>query len=180
METGEHDYEPKPSAAFTVAVMSHLHGNAIQRLWARDSTRVAIGAIGLAAIYFLVPVRAVELGAVWRFLGLAFILIGLGGLVVSHLHNATSRLSRLVLLLVAIVMSFALIFYVVATRNPGEFAGLETRIDALYFTLTTMTTTGYGDIVAVGQTARALVVAVFVFDLVYLALLVGAISRAVD
>lgn len=152
----------------------------LQRIWSRDATRVIIGAIGLAAVYFLVPVRAVEIGGTWRFMAVAALLIGLGGLVVAHLRSKASRLSSLLLLLVAIIFSFALVFYIVATRNPGEFSGLETRIDALYFTLTTMTTTGYGDVAAVGQIARAIVIAVFIFDMVFLALLIGAIRRAVD
>ena len=42
-----------------------------------------------------------------------------------------------------------------------------------------MTTTGYGDIVAVGQTARSLVIAVFAFDIIFLSLLVGEIGQSV-
>ena len=50
-------------------------------------------------------------------------------------------------------------------------------IDALYYATVTVTTTGYGDITAVGQLARVLVSAVFVFDLVFLGLIAAELSR---
>lgn len=157
-----------------------MESNLLQRLWARDSVRVVVGMIGLCAVYFLVPVRTVDPGALWRVLAVVVLVGALSFVVVDHLRSDASRLSSLVLLLALIVLSFSLLFYVVATRNPDEFSGLDTRVDALYFTLTTMTTTGYGDIVATGQLSRGLVIAVFVFDLVYLALLIGGIGRAFE
>ena len=48
-------------------------------------------------------------------------------------------------------------------------AGLHTRLDSLYFTMTTLTTVGYGDIHATGQTARALVLVQMVFNVVFVA-----------
>lgn len=150
----------------------------VLRLWSLDGVRVAVGTFGLALVYFLVPVRSVDSGVVWRLLAAALLLVGLSVLVVAHLRRQASRVSNLVLLLVVIVLAFALLFHVVATRNPGEFEGLDTRIDALYFTLTTMTTTGYGDVVPVGQWAKSLIIAVFVFDIVFLGLLISAIGQA--
>lgn len=149
----------------------------VKRQWGCDVVRIALGTLGLGALYFLVPVRAVEAGAPGRVVAVLALLSGLSLVVISHLRNTASRLSNLILLLMGIVVCFSIIFYIVATRSPGEFNGIETRIDALYFTLTTMTTTGYGDVAAVGQSARALVIAVFVFDLVFLALLINAIGQ---
>lgn len=57
--------------------------------------------------------------------------------------------------------------------------GIETRLDALYFSATTMTTTGYGDIVATGQLARGLVTAQLVFDVVFVATVVGLIQAGI-
>ena len=42
-------------------------------------------------------------------------------------------------------------------------AGLNSYIDALYFTITTLTTTGYGDITAVGNSGKILVVFIMIF-----------------
>ncbi|RKS18074.1 voltage-gated potassium channel [Arthrobacter sp. AG1021] len=151
----------------------------IQRLWKRDIVRAGVGAAVLTLVYFLVPIPDSVPGAPWRYVAVGALLIGLIVLVVRHLHGQPSRTSNLLLLLHAIMVVFSLIFYTISLRNPEEFVGLETRIDALYFTLTTMTTTGYGDIVAVGQTARSLVIAVFAFDIIFLSLLVGEIGQSV-
>jgi hypothetical protein len=59
---------------------------------------------------------------------------------------------------------FALADHGVALVLPGEFEGLETRTDALYFALTTLATVGYGDIHAQGQWARGLVIVQMVFN----------------
>ena len=50
------------------------------------------------------------------------------------------------------------------------------RLDALYFSMTTMSTVGYGDIHAQGQLARLLVTVQLVFNLVFVASLVSLIQ----
>lgn len=74
-------------------------------------------------------------------------------------------LIRLVVALVAGLLVFALADYVVANSRPGQFVGLDTRVDALYFALTTLTTVGYGDVHAQGQIARILVCVQMVFSI---------------
>ncbi|PYC87557.1 hypothetical protein C7C46_04400 [Streptomyces tateyamensis] len=66
------------------------------------------------------------------------------------------------------VFVFAATYYSLA-RQPGEFNGLHTRIDALYFTVVTMATVGYGDIVPTGQPARVVVLLQIAYTLVFLA-----------
>ena len=61
--------------------------------------------------------------------------------------------------------------------RPGEFDGLLTRIDALYFVVTTLVTVGYGDIHPVGQLARALVSVQMVLKVGVLALVGGLVVR---
>jgi hypothetical protein len=88
----------------------------------------------------------------------------------------------LVVLLTMLLVGFAALYYAM-DRFEGEFSGIHTRLDALYFTVTTLSTVGYGDIVAVGQKARAAVTAQMLFDLAYVGiaarvLLTAARSRA--
>lgn len=59
--------------------------------------------------------------------------------------------------------------YLALSRHPGAMHGLETRVDALYFTMATLATVGYGDVVAVGQSARLVVVLQLVYGVVFLA-----------
>lgn len=77
------------------------------------------------------------------------------------------RIDGLVTSVVAVVVSFSLTFYLLSERQPPQVAGLHTRVDALYFTMTTLTTVGYGDVHATGQTARVLVLVQMVFNLVF-------------
>ena len=78
----------------------------------------------------------------------------------------------LAMLLILLVMAASLTFFLLDQVRPEEVAGLRTRTDALYFTLSTMTTVGYGDVHAEGQMARALVCVLIVFNVVVVASLV--------
>ncbi|MFE4975190.1 ion channel [Kitasatospora sp. NPDC056651] len=69
--------------------------------------------------------------------------------------------------------------YYVLGAHKAEFAGLETRLDALYFTVVTMATVGYGDITPAGQTARLVVVLQIGYNFVFLASAAGTASRAI-
>ena len=89
------------------------------------------------------------------------------------------RLEGLLVSVVARVLVSASADYVVATVRPGEFEGLATRIDALYFALTTLFTVGYGDIHPVGQLARGLVSVQMILNVGVLALAGGLVVRGV-
>lgn len=65
------------------------------------------------------------------------------------------------------VLVFATAYYTLA-QEPGEVDGLRTRLDALYFTVVTLATVGYGDIHPSGQTARLLAIVQIVYNLVFL------------
>lgn len=83
-----------------------------------------------------------------------------------------------ILLVVAMLIFGFSSVYLAVNREVGQFEGMTTRIDALYFTVTTLSTVGYGDVHATGQMARALVTLQILFDLSLLAvsvrLLLGA------
>ncbi len=109
-------------------------------------------------------------------------LVGTGWLVfaqaMSYRQAAGSGSERLRGLLVAVylaVLFFATAYYLLERTQPGELVGLSTRLDSLYFALTVLSTVGFGDIHAVGQTARAMVSAQIVFDVLVISLAVGAV-----
>lgn len=77
-----------------------------------------------------------------------------------------------------LVIGFASMYYVVAAHRPGEIDGIDTKIDALYFTVTTAATVGFGDITADGQLARLLVTLNMVFNIVALGATVRLIGWA--
>lgn len=74
-----------------------------------------------------------------------------------------------VLAIVLWAIAFFALAYLRLAGVSGQFEGIATRVDALYFTLTTLTTVGYGDINAIGQTARVVVMLQMVFNVVVIA-----------
>ena len=78
---------------------------------------------------------------------------------------------QLVMLAEVVVCLFSLTYYSLSVHDGTQFVGLHTRLDALYFTLTTTTTVGFGDVHAAAQLARGLVCIQLAFNLVFLGLL---------
>lgn len=155
------------------------HRGRARRLLARPWwTGLAAALVVLA--YYLMPLR-VDRSLPVRILVLVVVLGGLAVLVIRQMRRADDPVGRLVVVLLVVVMTFAGGFYALA-QTPGQFVGIETRTDALYFTVVTMTTIGYGDIHASGQAARVVVMLAIVFNLVFVAALgssiVGRIREA--
>jgi len=83
-------------------------------------------------------------------------------------------LSMLIVFFVVLVVLFSYVYLSMEARRPGQIPGLDTHIDALYFTVTMLTTVGFGDISPAGQTARAVATGQMVFNLVFLGAAVTA------
>lgn len=130
--------------------------------------------------YFLVPVRRGD-APVGELLG---VLIGFGCVVAVGVVIASEvrrserrlRLSHLVLAFEIVLVAFALTYFLVVGSRPQEFSGMATRLDALYFSMATMSTVGFGDVNAQGQIARLLVTIQMLFDLVFVAALVALLQ----
>lgn len=150
------------------------------RRWTFPWTRPIWSFAGLLIAYFAFPVT-------WRdspvliALSLLLTVAGLSLLVwmmtqeLRHKRRGEGHLNSqtLSMLLVLLVVSFSMAFFLLDRVDPDQIVGLRTRTDALYFTLSTMTTVGYGDVHAQGQLARGLVSALIVFNVVVVASLVG-------
>lgn len=138
----------------------------------------------LLGLYFLVPVNQDPSGGLpFRTAAALAVLVCLGAGVAAELRRSarddTQRADGLVGAIVAVLTVFALGFFALEVHQPGQVAGLETRVDALYFSASTMLTIGYGDVHAVGQQARALVLAQMVFDVIFVATAAGLLSTRV-
>ncbi|MDN5789359.1 MAG: potassium channel family protein [Micrococcales bacterium] len=146
--------------------------------------RPLLGFLGLLLAYFAFPVRwddpllSVALGIIVTAAGLGL----LGWMLIQELGRyrrgeSIRSTESLGMLLVLLVISASLGFFLLNLADPDQILGLRTRTDALYFTLSTMTTVGFGDIHAEGQIGRALVCALIVFDVAVVAALVRALAR---
>jgi hypothetical protein len=140
---------------------------------------------GVVVLYFVVPAtpRLPADAVVARGVTSALWLLLLAWLLVRQLRlqvdQGDRRIDGLVVSVVAVVVVFSLAFYLMALQRPGEIAGLHTRVDALYFTMSTLTTVGFGDVHATGQTARVLVLVQMVFNVVFVTTAAALLSSRI-
>ncbi|WP_166140087.1 potassium channel family protein [Nocardioides ochotonae] len=135
--------------------------------------------VGVLVTYYAVPVRwggstsAIAVSLLLTAAGLG-VLAWAMVLELRHVRAGAEMRTAgvLTMMVVLVITAFSLAFYLVELLAPRQFVGLSTRTDALYFTLSTMATVGYGDVHAEGQLARALVCALIVFSVVVVASLV--------
>jgi voltage-gated potassium channel len=137
--------------------------------------RSGIACVALILVYFAIPIQARD-GAVAVAVRVTLTVVALGVLVFAirrqvlrQIEAPDAPLGGLIVSIVAGVLLFSLADYIVAFYAPDEFAGLRTRLDALYFALTTLITIGFGDIYARGQVARGLLCVQMLFNVVVLA-----------
>lgn len=139
--------------------------------------------VALVAAYFLMPLTAtLWLRLLAYAIGLALVTAVIARQVRRHVESRDNdiRIESLALAIVLAVLLFALVYYSIETVDPSQLADISTRLDALYFSLTIGTTTGFGDISAQGQLARGVVSAQLVFDLVIIAAAVPVLTRTVE
>ena len=135
----------------------------------------------LLALYFAVPVETDPYGGpVLRTVLAALILAALAAAVIVQvrlsLADEDRHLDGLIAAIAAVWIVFALAFYLLAIHQHGQVDGLETKLDALYFTASTMLTIGYGDVHATGQLARGMVLIQMLFDVVFVAIAVATLN----
>ncbi len=134
----------------------------------------AAGLTALVTAYFLLPLDG--LGPhrpvlSWVLFGAALALIAVLLLiqVARVLRNVPNVRPGLVIppLMCLSVLVFATAYQGLAQR-PGELDGLTTRLDALYFTIVTLATVGYGDITPRGQSARLVTILQILYSFIFL------------
>ncbi|WP_122618112.1 potassium channel family protein [Streptomyces sp. Tu 4128] len=140
--------------------------------------RALLVTVGLLTAYYLLPLddRLTAGTAVLLVCGLFAVLLVFCWEVRAIMHSPHPRLKAvegLAATLVLFVVLFAGSYYLLDRSAPGSFSEPLNRTDALYFTLTTFTTVGFGDITARSQTARILTMAQMTGGL----LLVGVAAR---
>ncbi|MDX3488460.1 potassium channel family protein [Streptomyces sp. ID05-18] len=140
--------------------------------------RAVFVAVGLVTAYYLLPLdeRLTAGTAVLLLSGLLVVLLVFCWEVRAITRSPFPRLRAvegLAATLVLFLVLFAVSYYLLERSEPGSFSEALNRTDALYFTLTTFATVGFGDITARSQTGRVLTMAQMAGGL----LLVGVAAR---
>ena len=97
---------------------------------------------------------------------------------------SANRLFGAVCVYLLLGVIWALTYSIVELAMPGSFSGFAAWSDRgwdsewIYFSFVTMTTLGYGDLLPVSATARALAYLQAVFGLFYIAILVAGLVSA--
>jgi hypothetical protein len=136
----------------------------------------------MAFAYALLPLRG-ERWWIGAAAGLAAV-IGIMPITLRRLHAVRqaekpvlAALEAVTLLVAMLLFGFAAIYFAIGV-DQGQFDGLESRLDALYFTVVTLSTVGFGDITATGQVARAIVILNILANLIFLGIVVRVMARA--
>ena len=141
----------------------------------------------LVALYYLLPLdRLANVPLAFTLVAGLLILVAVASWQLRTVLRARYPAVRAAVALAATVPLFLLLFasayYVAARGTPGSFSEPLSRTDALYFTVTTFTTVGFGDITATSETARLVVTVQMILDLLALGLgirvFIGAVKRA--
>ena len=149
----------------------------MQPEWKRSIRQTLLHITGLILAFALVPVSAQRwwLGVVVGFL----IVVGSVPLTVKRVKAVSNSTAPYLEAALAILMMAAMVIvgfaaaYFALSKYHQEFPGLHTKLDAIYFTVTTFATVGYGDLAPAGQIARAVAIMQMVVDI----LAIGVAAR---
>jgi len=145
--------------------------------WKRSITQTMLHVTGLVVVFALAPISTNR----W-WLGVVVGLLVVAGSVpltvkrvkgVSATHSPYLEASLAILMMVAMVIIGFASMYTAMSRHHQEFTGIHTKLDAIYFTVTTLATVGYGDLAPGGQLARAIAITQMIVDI----LVIGVAAR---
>jgi voltage-gated potassium channel Kch len=138
----------------------------------------------LVALYYILP-----LGERWRLSAGLRVLAGLAAFVavltwqirtvLRSKHPGIRAMEALALTVPLFLLLFAATYFLLSANGSANFSQEHlSRTDALYFTVTTFATVGYGDISATSQTARVVVMSQMLLDLLILGIGINAFVKA--
>ena len=165
-------------------VISELDARRRRRLITASLLRASATTVVLVVLYYVLPMNeTLHLSAVMRlFVGLLVLAVVIAWQVRSILHSRYPGIRAVEVLAVVgplFLLIFASTYFLMAAASPVNFSERLSRTDALYFTVTTFATVGFGDITAVSQLARSIVTVQMILDLLLLGLGLRAFLGAI-
>ena len=155
-----------------------------RRLVVLGLLRALATAVVLVALYYLLPLDHINNVPLTLAAGLLILLVVVAWqlrAIVRAKEPGVRAIVALALTVPLFLLLFASAYFVMARASPANFSTHQlTRTDALYFTVTIFSTVGFGDITAVSQSARLVVTAQMILDLLVLGLGIRAFVGAVQ
>ena len=148
------------------------------------SRSLLVSAVVVVA-YFVLPLTSpIGTGTgLWLLAGLAAV----GGilswqvrLIIRSPLPGVQAVAALAVTIPIFLILFAATYYLMGRADSDNFSEPLTRLDSLYFTITTFATVGFGDITAVSQVARGVAMAQMVLGLILVGLAAHVIVGAVQ
>ena len=147
------------------------------------TVRVLATTVGLVVLYYVLPFD--HLSSVGTVL---LLLLGLFAMTVAVVAEVRAILKAqypgiraveaLAALLPLFLLLFSSLYYLLDRAVPDSFTEHLSRTDALYFTITTFSTVGFGDITAVTGGARVAVMFQMIGDLIIIGVGIKALAGA--
>ena len=160
-----HDDAPK---AYSDLTMRERRGVIV-----RATLRMFLSIAIIIAVYVIVP--AEDLASGTPGFGMTLGIVLLLGMIALQLFRTVRdpypevrAATSLLVLVTLLVVIFSLTYAALSVANPNSFTEVLDKSNAIYFTVTTLSTTGFGDIAANSPTARWVVTVQMLFDLIAL------------
>jgi hypothetical protein len=156
-----------------------------RRLIAWTLLRSLATAVVLVALYYLLPldrIPSLPLGVLLAIELVVLLAVASWQVrsIIGAKYPAVRAIGALATSVPVFLLLFAAAYFLMAKTSPASFTDHLTRTDALYFTVTTFSTVGYGDISAVSESARLVVTVQMILDLLILGLGIRVFTQAVQ
>ena len=156
-----------------------------RKLWAIALIRALATAVILVTLYYVLPMENVsDAGSIALLtvglLAIAVIVVWEVRAIVKADYPVVQGIEALAVTVPLFLLLYSTAYFLIANASPSSFSQHLTRTDALYFTVTTFATVGYGDITATSQGTRVIVIFQMLTDLVVLGFGVRVLLEAVQ
>jgi voltage-gated potassium channel len=142
-------------------------------------------AVILVTLYYVLPMENVsDAGSIVvltvGLLAIAIIVVWEVRLILKADYPVIQGIEALAVTVPLFLLLYSTAYFLIENASPSSFSQHLTRTDALYFTVTTFATVGYGDITAKSQGTRVIVIFQMLTDLVVLGFGVRVLVEAVQ
>jgi hypothetical protein len=148
-----------------------------RQLGIRAALRIALTAALLLGLYLVAPVdlRSDQLTLVRLIVALVIVSVVVAVQVQSILSASYPLLravESVITALLVFIIVFSYLYLDLAHINPEYFSQTISHVSALYFTVTVLSTVGFGDITATNDVTRVVVVIQMLLDLTFIAIII--------